>query len=120
MRYPNSSRPLHLSKFYNLRRATVIYFVKRSFMFSTFYRNVVPGLCFLVIFLHGPVVNCQQKSKDFTITNPSAVGFDASLLNKIDTALSNGTFPNIHSVLIARNNKFVFEKYWPGKDEIWA
>jgi len=94
-------------------------------MISKNYRRIVPGLCILLIFLNGSVVNSQQrnrtnKDKDFTLASPSAQGFDASLLNKIDTAVSNGTFPNIHSVLIAKNDKLVFEKYWPGKDEVWA
>ena len=94
-------------------------------MISKNYRRIVPGLCILLIFLNGSVVNSQQrnrtnKDKGFTLASPSAEGFDASLLNKIDTAVSNGTFPNIHSVLIAKNDKLVFEKYWPGKDEVWA
>jgi CubicO group peptidase (beta-lactamase class C family) len=89
------------------------------------YSRIIPGCCILLIFLHGSFVSCQSqnkinKDKDFTLVSPSAEGFDASVLNKIDTAVSNGTFPNIHSVLIAKDNKFVFEKYWPGKDEVWA
>lgn len=47
-------------------------------------------------------------------------GMDPSVINKADTAVSNGTFPNIHSLLVARNNTLVYEKYWPGKDEKWA
>ncbi len=47
-------------------------------------------------------------------------GFDTSLLNRVDSAISNGTYPNIHSLLIARHGKLVYEKYWPGKDESWG
>jgi CubicO group peptidase (beta-lactamase class C family) len=89
------------------------------------YSRIIPGCCVLLIFLHGSIASCQPKNKikndkDFTLLNPSKEGFDASVLNKIDTAVSHGSFPNIHSVLIAKDNKLVFEKYWPGKDEVWA
>jgi CubicO group peptidase (beta-lactamase class C family) len=89
------------------------------------YSRILPGCCVLLMFLHGSIVSCQPKNKinkdkDFTLVNPSKEGFDASVLNKIDTAVSHGSFPNIHSVLIAKDGKLVFEKYWPGKDEVWA
>jgi CubicO group peptidase (beta-lactamase class C family) len=89
------------------------------------YSRILTGCCVLLMFLHGSIVSCQPKNKinkdkEFTLVNPSKVGFDASVLNKIDTAVSHGTFPNIHSVLIAKDGKLVFEKYWPGKDEVWA
>ena len=45
---------------------------------------------------------------------------DSAIINKIDTAIRNGTYPNIHSLLIVRNNKLVYEKYWPGKDQSWG
>ena len=47
-------------------------------------------------------------------------GIDTTMINKIDTAITNGTYPNIHSLLIARNNKLVYERYWPGKDQSWG
>lgn len=47
-------------------------------------------------------------------------GMDTALINKLDNEISQGIYPNIHSLLIARNNKLIFEKYWPGKDEIWG
>ena len=47
-------------------------------------------------------------------------GIDSSALEKIDPVIRNGTYPNIHSLLIARNGKLVYERYWPGKDESWG
>lgn len=47
-------------------------------------------------------------------------GIDALLISKMDSQIMNGTYPNIHSVLIARNNKLIFEKYYQGKDENWG
>ena len=84
-----------------------------------------PIICFLLIFLHGIPGNSQQKhqrpkDQEFTWASLSEAGFNPELLNKIDTAITNGTFPNIHSLLIAKDNKLVFEKYWPGKDELWG
>src|SRR5258705_5402540 len=47
-------------------------------------------------------------------------GLDSMTIKKIDTAIRNGTYPNIHSLLIAVDNKMVYEQYWPGKDESWG
>jgi len=72
--------------------------------------------------------NCDPQEKKqstvndegFPIASMAEVGIDSSIINKIDTAITNGTYPNIHSLLITRNNKLVYEKYWPGKDERWG
>src|SRR4030095_12807077 len=80
-------------------------------------------LSLLVLFQAG----CNQKdtkreagqSKDIPISADGS-GFDMALLKKVDTAISNGTYPNIHSLLIARHGKLVYESYWPGKDESWG
>ena len=72
--------------------------------------------------------SCDQQEKKqpavndegFTIGSMVEVGIDSSIINKIDTAISKGTYPNIHSLLIARHNKLVFEKYWPGEDQRWG
>src|SRR6187551_1847705 len=72
--------------------------------------------------------NCTQQEKKqlavndegFTLASMAEVGIDSSIINKIDTAITNGTYPNIHSLLITGNNKLVYEKYWPGKDQSWG
>ena len=72
--------------------------------------------------------SCDQQEKKQSAVNDEGiavasmadVGIDSSIVNKIDTAITNGTYPNIHSLLITRNNKLVYEKYWPGKDERWG
>jgi CubicO group peptidase (beta-lactamase class C family) len=81
-------------------------------------------LLFLIISLAG----CGQQEKKPSTKNDEGillasmheVGIDSSVVNKIDTAIRNGTYPNIHSLLIARNNKLVYENYWPGTDESWG
>jgi CubicO group peptidase (beta-lactamase class C family) len=34
----------------------------------------------------------------------------------MEAAVEDSTYPNIHSILIAHNNKIIYEKYWSGKD----
>jgi CubicO group peptidase (beta-lactamase class C family) len=46
------------------------------------------------------------------------VGIDEKIVNAMTDSIIAGVYPNIHSVLILRNNKLVYEKYWAGKDEI--
>ena len=54
------------------------------------------------------------------VASMADVGIDSAVISKIDTAIRNGTYPNIHSLLIVRNGALVYEKYWPGKDEHWG
>jgi CubicO group peptidase (beta-lactamase class C family) len=44
----------------------------------------------------------------------------ASLIQSMDSNILNNNYPNIHSVLIWKNKKLVFEKYYSGKDQIWG
>jgi CubicO group peptidase (beta-lactamase class C family) len=73
-------------------------------------------------------VGCTQQEKKgaesteegIVYASMASAGFDSAIINKIDTAIRNGTYPNIHSLHIVRNNKLVYEKYWPGKDQSWG
>ena len=84
----------------------------------------ISSLCLLLFSITG----CNQATKISKNNNEEGIrsaslqeaGIDSALINKIDTAVSNGTFPNIHSLLIAQNNQLVYEKYWTGKDEKWG
>jgi Beta-lactamase class C and other penicillin binding proteins len=85
------------------------------------------SLLFLVLLSVYIVAGCGQSApsqkepqSEFMPALPAEVGMDASVINRIDTAVGNGTFPNIHSVLIAKDNKLVYEKYWTGPDEVWG
>jgi CubicO group peptidase (beta-lactamase class C family) len=83
------------------------------------------GFYLLPLFL---AIACKQEEKQqavrieegITFASMSDAGIDSMIVNKLDTAISNGTYPNIHSLLIARNNKLVYERYWPGKDQSWG
>jgi CubicO group peptidase (beta-lactamase class C family) len=91
------------------------------------HRGLSAFFLFLLL-LHATLASGRQKSTisnntfdgEFTTARLSAVGLDPSIINKIDTAVGNNTFPNIHSLLIAKDGKLVYEKYWKGHDEVWG
>lgn len=75
------------------------------------------------------ITACKEKSSQpassqpkieegIEFAQPSSVGIDTTELNKMTSAIKSGEYPNIHSVLIAKNGKLIYEKYFPGKDEI--
>jgi CubicO group peptidase (beta-lactamase class C family) len=45
---------------------------------------------------------------------------DSNLVIALTKLILEDSFPNIHSLLIARNNKLVYENYFSGKDERWG
>jgi CubicO group peptidase (beta-lactamase class C family)/pimeloyl-ACP methyl ester carboxylesterase len=46
------------------------------------------------------------------------VNINENLIQAMTDSIVNGVYPNIHSVLILRNNKLVYEHYFPGTDFI--
>ena len=46
------------------------------------------------------------------------VGLKERIIKTMVDSIVHGNYPRIHSVLILRNNKLVFEQYWPGFDAI--
>jgi len=42
---------------------------------------------------------------------------DTSFIHAMETSITDGTYPNIHSILISYNDKLIYEKYWTGSDE---
>lgn len=67
-------------------------------------------------------VSCNKPASidDIPSTSPAAAGMDSVLLNKMTKAIRNHEYSNIHSVLIARGGKLVYEQYFTGKDENWG
>jgi CubicO group peptidase (beta-lactamase class C family) len=45
---------------------------------------------------------------------------DADKINALVAEIEKNEYPNIHSLLISRHNKLVYEHYWPGQDEHWG
>jgi len=73
------------------------------------------------------LMSCSQKTAEslhdkdeLIVASLREAGIDSTVINGVDTAVRNGTFPNIHSLLVAKDSLLVFEKYWSGKDEVWG
>ena len=60
-----------------------------------------------------------KKLQDgITISTLAEEGFEIKLINNLIDSIENDVYSNIHSLLILRNNKLVFEKYFSGEDAI--
>ncbi|TMU56986.1 serine hydrolase domain-containing protein [Flagellimonas algicola] len=78
------------------------------------------------------LIACQNKApqkesnitagKDFKFetASPSKNGLDSILIKKMEDSIQSGSYPNIHSVLILKNQKLVYEAYFKGHDELWG
>jgi CubicO group peptidase (beta-lactamase class C family) len=69
------------------------------------------------------LISCNKESKetdDIPTASLASVGMDSVLINKMTKAIRNHEYSNIHSVLIARGGKLVYEQYFTGKDEVWG
>jgi len=42
---------------------------------------------------------------------------DSSFIKAMESSIANGTYPNIHSILVSLNGKLIYEKYWSGSDQ---
>ena len=108
------------------RRAASFYC---CFIFSTLVTNFVMSIRssligLLIIIFAG----CKDQDKTKIARTEEGIvfasmtdeGMDSVIINKIDTAIRNATYPNIHSLLIVRKNKLIYENYWQGKDQNWG
>ncbi len=78
---------------------------------------------FLILLIQADCSSKKQPTvidEGMQLSAMSAEGIDSNIIRSLDSAIQKGIYPNIHSLLIARNNKLVFEKYWNGKDEGWG
>src|SRR5688572_25553141 len=70
---------------------------------------------------HGHIMPTPASTADGIATGRLAeAGFDTVMIHQLEHAIAAQVYPNIHSLLIARNNKLVYENYWPGQDEVWG
>ena len=88
--------------------------------------------CFLVVFLFVFGFNCscskennskrslgaigqpQETNDGWQTASISQAGIDSTKLRIMLNKIFDGTYQNIHSVLIIKNGKLVFEQYFPG------
>jgi CubicO group peptidase (beta-lactamase class C family) len=54
------------------------------------------------------------------VDNIKNAGIDSFKIIELTQLILKDSFPNIHSLLIVRNNKLVYEHYFFGKDEDWG
>jgi CubicO group peptidase (beta-lactamase class C family) len=57
---------------------------------------------------------------EIDVAVPSDVGLDASKLNEVTARIRSNPDINIHSVLVVKDNKLVFEEYFSGPDYSWG
>lgn len=61
-----------------------------------------------------------QTFDGIAIDDLLSVKIDTSKIIQLTKQILGDSFPNIHSVLIAKDNKLVYENYFDGKDESWG
>jgi len=59
----------------------------------------------------------EKLNDGIETATPKDVGIDQGFMNAMTDSIDLGVYPNIHSVLVLRNNKLVYENYWTGHDE---
>lgn len=72
---------------------------------------VSAGLAFL---LAGAGGCAAQTTAEWESAPPGSVGLDSMMLQRLNGAAESGAFPNLHAILIAREGRLVFEKYYSG------
>lgn len=54
------------------------------------------------------------------LATPAQVGMQLSVLEGLDAAVRDGKLRNLHAVVVVRDNKLAFERYYAGPDERWT
>ena len=57
----------------------------------------------------------EDKNDKIEVIAAAEVGMDEALLADLKTSNEDGTYTNIHSILVAKDNQLVFETYFTGK-----
>lgn len=90
-------------------------------------KRLLFGIFFLLLLGNAPAQTPNNSSNKPMQLNDgiatatlSAAGLDASALNNLTVQIDTGYFPNVHSLLIYKDNKLVYERYFTGKDQLWG
>lgn len=59
----------------------------------------------------------ESRNIDIPITPSSESGVDSIVINDFTTKIEKQEYPNIHSVLVAKNGSLIYEKYFSGNDQ---
>jgi CubicO group peptidase (beta-lactamase class C family) len=61
-----------------------------------------------------------QLNDGIAVNNLAAAGIDSEKIFTLTKLILQESFPDIHSLLIAKDGKLVYENYFAGADEIWG
>ena len=59
----------------------------------------------------------DETADGWQTASPAEVGFDEELLAQAVDRIKDGEYPNVHSMLIVKDGKLVFEEYFDG--HVW-
>lgn len=62
----------------------------------------------------------SAHGSDWPTATPAEMSFAADLADQLDTALGGEFYEGVHSVVLVRSGKLVYERYLRGDDEIWG
>lgn len=80
---------------------------------SNLYLRISQITCLLISMLH--FGNCySQSDNDWRIGSLTETDLDSLKVSEIETHILDSTYRNIHSVLIVKDQKLVYEKYFQG------
>jgi CubicO group peptidase (beta-lactamase class C family) len=68
----------------------------------------------------GSVISTPAASNEWPTASPESVGLAPNLGDRVDKALANRSFHNVHAVVLVRHGKLVLERYRRGDDAIWG
>lgn len=82
---------------------------------------------FVALALVAALISCGRQpggrdaqSDNIPVASPSDAGLDSVKLEQMAAAIASQDYPNIHSVLVTRDGKLVFERYFSGQDQVWG
>jgi CubicO group peptidase (beta-lactamase class C family) len=61
-----------------------------------------------------------SANEDWPVARPAEVGLDAAPLEALAGRIASDPAINVHSVLVAKDGKLVFERYFTGRDQDWG
>ena len=71
-------------------------------------------LCLLSCARAQPSNRPEKSGDDWQVTTPDQVGLDADKLDQAVARIADGTYQNVHAIVVARRGKLVFERYFRG------
>lgn len=81
---------------------------------------VLLASCIAVPEEHGSLAAPAQLDDGWKTASPEAAGLSSARLAAMVRAIETGQYTNVHSVLIERDGRLVFERYFAGEDERWG